>query len=295
MRSISFVVLLAIGCDGAADTLPIPETLPADGRTYVIDSIEMGGTSSEVTAIGVDLDGDEVGDNAFGQWISALSTQLEVDVDAEIAEALGRGELLHLLMFATDETGAVLDTGRLFLGADTDDDPANNFTGSAELTIRPDSNLDDAAFGVVSTGAVDLARGRLTVENVLFAPIRMPLNGARIIGTFDEDGRFTGRIAGGIADIGRLRLEIVEAVAGEANEMCDPGQIPCCPEGSRGEVYVTTFDTDDDCRLDAQEVDSHFLFDLVFSPDLDLDEDREDESISVGFRVTAVPARFDVP
>lgn len=297
LRTTLLIVLSATACAEPAGDLPAPEPLPSQGRTYVIDSIEVGGTTSEASAIAVDLDGDERPDNAFGISLSVAESMLDVDLDAEIAAALDRGELLHLLMFATDETGEALDTGRLFLGADTDGDPDNNFTGDAELAVRADSNLDDAAFGEVSGRRVDLGRGRLTVENVLFTQIRLPLTGARITGTFDDLGRFAGKIAGGIAeaDLARLRLGIAGAIADEGNAMCDPSQIPCCPEDSRGEVYMTYFDRDRDCQLESEEVAGNDILGWLTIPDMDLDGDGENDAMSVAFRVTAVPARFAIP
>ena len=297
MRLPLLLFLLPACTSAAVDAPLVPEILPAAGRTYVIDSIEVGGTNAEASAIAVDLDGDDYVDNAFGTSLAVAESVLDVDLDAEITDALSRGELLHLLMFASDETGEHLDTGRLFLGADTDGDPGNNFTGNAELAIRADSKLDDAAFGQVSAHRVELAQGRLTVENVLFAPIRLPLREARIIGTFDELGRFSGTIAGGIdaSDLDRLRLEVAGAIAGEGNQMCDPAEIPCCPEGSRGEVYMTYFDGDHDCQLDGSEVAGSDIFDWLLYPDLDLDGDDETDAMSASFHVTAVPARFEIP
>jgi hypothetical protein len=298
IASLAALALAAAACAGGPAGDPsIPDPLPLEGRTYVIDSIEVGGTAAEAGLIAVDIDGDDRPENAFGTSLSVAESVLDVDLDAEIAAALAGGELLHLLMFASDESGAALDTGRLFLGADTDGEPANNFTGDADLAIRGDSSLDDAAFGSITQRQVDLEGGAITVENVLFAPIRMPLIGARIAGTFDELGGFTGTIAGGIdaPDLDRLRLGIAAAIAAEANAMCDPDQIPCCPEDSRGEVYMTYLDRDYDCQLAAGEVAANDILRWLTVPDMDLDSDGQADAMSVGFRVTAVPAHFEIP
>lgn len=300
MRRLLVCLLLpacVIDIDDVDDTPPIPESLPTEGQTYVVDGIDMPSSAAEATELGLDLDGDDVVDNALGQYLAAVTGALGVDVDERVARSVEAGELLHLLLFAADETGEHLDTGRMFLGADADGDPTNNFTGDAELAILDGAPLADAAFGTVTASSVDLGRGVLTIENVIFAPVRLPLTGARIVGTFDALGNFSGTIAGGIPgpSVELLRERIAIAVANEANEMCDPDAIPCCPGGSRGETYLEVFDENLDCVLEAAEVEDHFILKTFTSPDMDLDGDGIDESLSIAMGVTAVPATFEIP
>lgn len=273
-----------------------PDALPTTGETYVISQLRLPRGPADAAAGPFDFDGDGVADNSMGVSLSAVADYLDVDLATRCDEAIASGESLHLLALHRDETGAHLDTARLFLGADTDGDPKNNMAGGP-LAVRDGAPLGDAAFGVVGDDFVSVGAGRLTVENVLFAPVAVTLADARI--EAERDGEtLTGSIGGLIpASEARFHIGLVAAfaISAEIEASCDAGAVPRCPEGSRAATYLTVFDADDSGSVSVDEVLSNDLFQYLLSPDIDRDGDGEPDAKSFGFEFTAVPASFEIP
>jgi len=290
-------LILSLTCACATETtgpLTPPDSLPSDGRTFAINSMRVPESAGEAMTFALDLDDDDRLDNLFGQNLALAMQFLDLDANGAIDEAIAGGSLLHLLMLATDDLGEFLDTGRVFLGADTDDDPSNNFDGVSELAIRAGAPMNGAAFGEVRSDGVDLGGGAFEIESVILLPLRLQLESARIVGTFDALGRFEGKLAGAMngETQRRLRLGFAGVVAADANEICDPSLIPCCPADSRGEDFMNLFDGNDDCVLEVAEVAESSLAHTLVAPDVDTDGDEIDDGLSAGFRITAVPTPF---
>lgn len=157
---------------------------PVPGRhQYIVDRYVMPTNSTEAQQLGLDIDGDPVGqvDNAIGNVLSALAlaggsgVEPQVDLDA----AFARGELIELLELSASDlsTASGVDL-RLVQGLDCESppDPADNFSGTEAFAIRTDAALDSIVSGAIAGGAFALGAGQLTIEVVWFGgQARLPL------------------------------------------------------------------------------------------------------------------------
>lgn len=197
------------------------ENNPTDGvrADFVINSLRIG---NQDDSEGFNLDGintpaghaylpqDGPGgvDNQLGSLIAALvDAGLDFDADAEIATSLTEGELLILLSHRdvddwTNDPGYVPLFGYAGKDADEPEDPTNNFSGSAELLIDPESLTDPAdedtalisfpngILNDTTTADGNLQRGDFEAGPSLFsvelnvqddATLRLDMNGTRIV------------------------------------------------------------------------------------------------------------------
>lgn len=285
-------------CDqsGIAPLEP-PSFLPTEGDRYVVSEIRTAQTAGDARFTALDLNGDDVPDNQLGQMIGVAYGFFGGDPQDDLDEAMERGEMLHLLAIGAPDD-EFLDTARVFLGEDTDDDPSNNGRG-ALLRVREDSTQRAALFGVNDSPTLSYADGRVALENTLFGSVILPLTAARLEATVAPDGAIHGLIAGGIkeADIqSGLVPALAVSVLNDVEADCAGTVYPdCCESESRGEAWMALFDRDQDCAMTSVDVTESAIISALFAPDLDLDLDGENDALSVGFGFSAVPASFEVP
>ena len=279
------------------------------GAKYVVSEIRLGNDGAEAAANGFDLDGDCENDNSLGGSISLAYSFLDRDTQGTLDDALARGDMLHLLVLGEPSPYAeTFDVARVFLGADTDNDPSNNFSGEATLEVRDGTRVDQALFGERGSEAVlyDHSLSSATLENTTFAPLALPLHHARLEAELLDDGvTLRGRI-GGLIDAddiaSSLEPTIIASMIADVEADCPGTTYPeCCVADSRGADWLRYFqggifdDTDHDCVLEADEVRDGSLLGSILAPDIDSDGDEASDSLSVGFGFTAVPAQFDIP
>ncbi|HEY8142327.1 MAG TPA: hypothetical protein VIG06_06640, partial [Kofleriaceae bacterium] len=79
-----------------ADAAPPDATLPAD-VWFVMDSVHVPETASQASMVALDLDGDQVPDNALGGLLAALHDQADLPIAAEQMKAVEGGLALTLV------------------------------------------------------------------------------------------------------------------------------------------------------------------------------------------------------
>lgn len=218
------------------------ENNPNDGvrADFVIDSLRIG---NQDDGEGFNLDGintpaghaylpqDGPGgvDNQLGSLINALvDAGLDFDADSEIQRSLDEGDLLILLSHRdvddwTNDPGYVPLFGYAGKDADDPEDPTNNFSGSAELLIDPESLTDPtdedtalihfpngilndttAADGSLQLGDFQAGPSLFSVELSVQddATLRLDMNGTRIMWDIETapsgDPALGGRIRNGL-------------------------------------------------------------------------------------------------
>lgn len=307
------VLILAVSLVVAGCTSPDPdidEPHPCDVAVYtgeamvfVVDSLHFPSKASEATALGLDLDGDELGrvDNAFGQiYVAVAGATGDLDLDASTRELIEAGEILHLLELRTTTVeGYECAEVRVRHAVDLDGDPTDNFSGQEPFSVDLERG-EGRITGVVQDGLIDVKLGNAPVAVTFFGdsePVVVDLGAAALRGELTERG-FEGVLAGGIPNVDTeliplLHRGVVNAVEGD----CQDG---LCQPGSFGEAMLDIFDyAPADGVVTLDEFRGAQVTRALFLPDVDLyDEDGilclqcdgDKDSLSVGIGFTAVPA-----
>ncbi len=261
---------------------------------------------------GMNLDNDELGrpDNAIGQILTTINTMANLNLQDGLDERVAAGDVLNLFDVQANALTTAAGVGVIHtLGSDCDapTQPADNFSGQEAFiaTEMPPGVL----VGTIVGGVLDAGPGTMTVRIVLFGstPIDLPLIGARIRAEISETGMVNGRIGGAIVHT-EVRQTVIPALARSAQQVIDEqctGTAPdCCPDGGEGGGYIELFDSNDDCEVSADEIETNALVSALFAPDVDMlnsagefDPRRDGvaDALSFGFGFSAVGARFDRP
>jgi hypothetical protein len=197
-----------------------------------------------------------------------------------------------------------LDVGAsVFLGADDDGDPSDNWPGPEQYRVR---RAGSPMTGSIVDGVLSADVGEMPIEIALPnapSPILFNTYGAQINATFDGE-RLVGTFGGAVIEdefraayLPALQLAIRAIV----DDDCPDG---ACPDDSLGATVLALFDTDADGDVTLEELDDNSLINSLFAPDVDMFDadgnfaprtDERKESLSIGLAFTAVPAEFDVP
>lgn len=314
------VALFACGGDESGDS----DTVNPDGaRTqYVADTVNLPTNASSALQLGLDLDDDDVADNALGQNLSLL-VSMGVDLQGALDESIADGSisvLAELQAVALDNaTGVGM---RFFLGENPNPaactDPDNIATcgqhldGNGSFDVSADSPTNALIVGQLLGGTFETTvHGTVTLELELVEgvpPIGLELIGARTAFSVSASGIMSGRLGGAIEEqVARDEILplIVDLVQETAAEDCTGTAPPCCTAGTTGATIMSIFDTDPtDCVISDAEVEDNDLIGTVLSPDVDLvdgsgtfnpNSDEIDDSISLGLGFTGVGATFTAP
>lgn len=304
------------------------ETVNPDGthNQYVADTISLPSSAAEAMQLGLDLDGDDVVDNALGQTLSALGSQ-GVDLQAPIDEAVATASIVLL----ADVQATALDNATgvgfsVFLGTENTTPAActnpddittcgNHLDGSGSFEVDPASPSDALIVGSILGGSFQTSTvGSITLELNLVdgvPPITLNLIGARAAFSVTASNLMSGKLGGAITeDEARNNLlpvvvQLVKTTV--ADGMCVDGAdgCECIVDGmtdDTAETILSIFDTDMDCTVTDAEVENNSLVGTVLSPDADLldasgnlGSDGVDDSISLGLGFTGVGATFAAP
>jgi hypothetical protein len=292
------------------------ETVNPDGThtQYVADTITIPGSAAEATQLGLDLDGDDVVDNALGQNLSILATQ-GVDLQASVDEAIVTGSIVLLANVQATALDNATGVGfSVFLGEEPTSpapctDPEEITTcglhldGSGMFSVSSDSPSDALIVGSILGGSFQTSTvGNVTLRLELVEgqpAIELNLIGARAEYSASASNLMSGKLGGAITeDEARNNLlpVIVDLVIATVEEDCMGTPGDCCTPDSTGETVLTIFNTDGDCAVSEEEVETNDLVGTVLSPDVDLiGDDGVDDSISLGLGFTGVGATFTRP
>jgi hypothetical protein len=302
-------LLTCLGCEEGTEFCQVrePEPIDPDGllRDYVVDSIDLPNTAIQAVDFGMVLDGNPEGrsNNSLGQILSTVFNAIDSDVDGNVQAAVDDGRILHLVQV---QTASLADAGgvgvSIAIGVDDDGDAADNFSGDERFEIEPGHPMR-ALSGEIDGGHLTADLGafalRIALPHVDEA-FTLDLEVARIEAEIGPDG-IDGKVGGVVlADAYREQLlpVIYTSLSASVALDCDAG---ICEPDSHGRFFLDLFDEDRDGQLSFEEIEYNSLINSLLAPDVDLfDEDgainpRCDgvkESLSVGLRFTAVPARF---
>jgi len=294
------------------------ETVNPDGThtQFVADTITIPGSAAEASQLGLDLDDDDVSDNALGQNLSILSGQ-GVDLQASVDEAIASAGIVILANVQATALDNATGVGfTIYLGTDqttpaacTDPDDiatcGNHLDGSGSFEVDPQSPRDAVIVGSILGGGFQTSTvGNVTLRLELIdgePAIDLNLISAAAEFNVSPTGIMSGKLGGAITaqeandNILPVIVDLVMTAVGEDCTGTPPDA--CCEDGSTGETIYGIFDTDDDCAVSAAEVEGNDLVATVLNPDVDLAPpgDGVDDAISLGLGFSAVSGTFTRP
>ncbi|HTM19808.1 MAG TPA: hypothetical protein VL172_04850 [Kofleriaceae bacterium] len=254
-------------------------TIDADGAVsaWRIDGAHVPETVDEADQLGLNIDCDPDGraDNALGRAVAIVYQFESSNLNAEIAELIASGRLVHRLDLQTTDLHDAAGVGVTLV------DPVD--TGGA---------AEHPAAGFIVHGRLRAGGGELplaitlpSVDDVMILPVR----GASIDATFDE-GRLAGRLGGAVPvdAVDTILLPFVHLSLSRAIERdCPDGT---CADGSFGEDVLALFDADGDNQLTLEELRDSALVRALLTPDVDLvGHDGIPDGLSIGLGFTATP------
>lgn len=292
------------GAGGAVAIVP-------EGEHYgfVFDTVTMPANNTQAREAGFDLNGDDVVDNQLGMVLATFASQ-GFDDNAVLDTRIQSGEVILLADLQTSSFSDASAVGfNTFYGTNpdpeacvADDDCGHHLSGTARFDVADDSPAGEACVGSLEAGVFNGSGGLLPIQLVLTgATINLTLHAARVeLLNVSEDGFSDGRVGGLIpaADIeSQLYPDLHASVLARIAEDCTGSPPPqCgCTSSSTGAAYVQLFDLKRDCDVTLEEIKENSLFVSLLAPDIDEDGDGEGDSLSVGFRISARHATFNLP
>ena len=291
-----------------------------EDNTYVIDSLSIPASQSEVTEFGLDIDGNGTVENKFGGLFALLATAADLDISSAVNEQIALGSIILLANLKATDLAEATGVGMyVYLGENADPaacpdgvtDPAMcglHLEGGASFDVSADSPPDAEVIGTIEGGAFVGGPGSVTIELALAAlgdPITLTLESARVETTVSPDGLTSGVLGGAITSAD-IESEVYPAVAAVVNGLiegdpeCDLEAVPCgCAGGSTGALILNFLDVapkggDADCIISVEEIATNgAITGTLGTPDLDLDPAIEgDDAVSIGIGFSAVGAVF---
>jgi hypothetical protein len=244
---------------------------------WVVDRLDLPSDSSEVQALGLDVDywfsADDTPtvDNQLGVVTSIFAGTLGYDVDAEANAMIASGALLHLFELQATSTTSARGAGmRIGLGLDLDTDATDNFTGGEPLAFDP-AHGSGQVTGDIIDGQFRFVMGETRI-GVAFPgmdePFVLPLLETQVAGTITPT-EITGRLGGGVPAefIDQTMLPVIlEGLNRVIARDCPDGT--CVPDTS-GDLILRYMDPDDDGVLTLAELRADPLVQSILTPDLD--------------------------
>jgi hypothetical protein len=274
----------------------------------VLDSLTLP-TTSTLTSLSYDFDGDGKLDNALGQILATLGAAFSgLATQEALDEAIATGASLTLVRitaksFTTDPSakmqvwsgqsevccaGAV-DAGTFDIT--TCQSQATQASGcfGGSYTFKPASTTTTYVLsGKITSGALAFGPGSLPIQ-ISFATgtsMALTLKGARVSGTLTSSGKIkSGVLVGGISTT-EIDNVVLPAIASLLTTTYKTTTDPTT------KATLKAFDTDGDGTITGSELKSNALIGTLMSPDVDVDSDGNME-LSLGVAFTAVGAEID--
>jgi len=227
-----------------------------------------------------DLDGPPK--NTRGNLV-ALAQQ--VGIDLLVDEQIAKGKILLLTELGgtsiKEQPRATLQT---FGGQDTDQEPTNNFTGSAAIAIASKRQSGGLLEGPLHEGRL-VATGRLLLPLPIWSPLAavplvvLPIAVADL--TYSPTGA-SGTIGGAMTQ-DDLDHQLLPLVAAALNWILDPKNTGVDP--ATKQTIRDTLDANHDGSISVNEIRDSIIG-RALVPDIDLDGDGQPEAYSIGVGVT---------
>ena len=266
--------------DGAADA-----GLPAISYQGVAKTMVLPTVSKKV---GMDLTGDNKVDNRLGDLLAGINTlHPSMDLNKDLADQINGAELL-LLHELRSRSLVNAGTARIqfFFGKDLDKDKTDNFTGKEWLGLNPKLPSARPMTGSINNGVASFGPGDVMFPVALgqvYVVVTLKL--ARLAANVDKNGMTNGVIAGAmtLADVKGVLLP------GLATEMTRQYNLPTITPA--GKKFIEFFDANKDGTITVKEMETNQLIKSVIldQPDVDTDNDKKPDAVSVGVGFTSVP------
>ena len=313
-------------CESSLASPALQDSVEPDGDDYpyVIDSIAVPRTDTDVNIYGVNLDGDDQGrpDNRLGAVLVRLAeASAALDFQDAATTGIARGDAITLVNVQTTSITMATRVGvSMYQGtnpsvtpcADADDtECGRHLHGNTSFEIAPGTPTSSLVVGNVLGGQFAGGPGVMEVAISLLpgaAPVELALVGARVeIRETSETELASGVLAGALT--GASLLTVVAALTNAVIELAcvDPptADAPCgCPTPEISQLVAALDRPGSQCRVYESEISVDDLADTFLAPDVDLFDDngwfypRKDgleDSVSFGVGFTAVGAAFDRP
>jgi hypothetical protein len=320
----SFGLACGGGDDDTGNTGGNPDAGAPEGThtKFVVDELIVPANASQATAVALDLDDDGIADNALGGLLGALGSTAGLDLQTGVDEQLSAGEFILLASVQASDLVNANNVGTYVFFGDNPTPAActdvsdlstcgKHLDGSGSFDIAANSPANALiGGGSLAGGSLTAGPGSVSIELPLGdAAIQLDLIAAHIDVSVDASGLTSGKLGGAITaeDVDSKLMPAVQSlIVGLIEENCTPVGNDCgCVEGSSGEQVLGFFDTNDDCMIPLEELNSNSLIDATIrNPDLDLldadgnfnpNSDGVDDSLSVAVGFSAVSAAFDLP
>ena len=298
----------SVGGPGGLDvSLEIEEDAPPTTGTffYVANRLELP-TGSD-TRLRLDIDGDGDTENKLGVIIGVIAQQVggTLDLQRDVDEGVAHGRSILLAALRADATTAFLNT---YQGTSPNPPPCAGLDdqvcgGHLQGTATFETGAEGRGMVVGAITSGQLVAGPGTMQIVLpfaAAPLTLDLVSARVrMSGISSVGIGDGIVGGGIT-VASIQTQVIPwltsivqtAVARDCTG--SPPPLCGCAAGTAGRTLINMFDRAPvDCAVSTAEVGNSPLVRTLLVPDLDLAPPvGEPDSLSVGFGVTAVRARF---
>ncbi len=238
----------------------------------------------------VDLDGNGTKDNQLGNILALLGGYIpknnspQVMIDAQIKQ----GTLILLFdVLAKSIVNAATMTLKMYLGADLDSNPADNFNGSEEFGISASSPTNLSMPGKIVSGKLSAGPGTMTIPIPLgTTPTNVNLKKAQVVGTLSSTGLASGQINGAIpwTDVD---TKLMPAIA----TMLDT-EYKTTTDTTLKNLFKTLLDLNKDGTITAKELKSNIIIGALIAADVDTDGDKKKDAMSAGLAFTGVKCKI---
>lgn len=310
------------GPDAEPDAALPVDCSSSSSFNYVLSALTIPQNATEAQNLSLDIDGDNVTENALGGLLGALGSTADLDMQTATDAQVATGSFIQLFgleaALLTDSSAADVCT---FEGASPSIQPCTipdnlgtcgqHLAGTASFSIAGDGPVATVVTGGIASGDFESpASAASTTTFVALSlmdgtPLVLPLASARIRATTSTAGSLmSGIVGGGLseANIDTIFLPAFAAsIQAQIDTDCTGVGVDCgCVGGSSGESLLSFFDTNDDCDVPTTELlDNALIGATLRNPDLDLLDaagnpgvDGVADHLSAAFGFSAVSASF---
>jgi hypothetical protein len=304
VANLSIILLLMAACNAAlpmSTPTPTAEILPPTGVKYqfVTNRLLIATTHEQAQAFALNIDGDaqNQADNRFGTLLSLIqSVAPNLAFQENLDQAVSNGQVVTLHMVqADDPLNDPSVTWFLILGETALTAPL--FDGSDEFALNTAVPGGFPIPGSLTNGHFIGGPGRAPIQIYLLGqPVEVELVGVLLEADVSPTGCTNGKLGGGVTG-DELKSKLLPAIADGLNLVIKSDQ-------ALANAILAVFDSERNGSISVEELENNPLLMLTMAPDLDLmdasgnfnpGQDGVNDSYSIGFGFTCVPAELPLP
>ena len=272
---------------GVPDQMIVPDMPKASSSAQqdVVNKLNLPASGSDYT---MDIDGNGTKDNQLGHIMGALKLMAgaAMDPQKELDDQIKLGQIL--LLFDVKAKSITTDPAmqlQFYLGADTDSDPTDNFSGTEELAISSSSPTNLILPGTIASSKVS-AKGSLLVPIPIgTTPTTLNLKNATVKADLSTSGMANGTINGAIP-MADVNTKLLPALAKQLDAAWKSSTDPTLT------AMLGGMDTDKDGTIEGSDLTGNLLIGIFIKADVDTDGDKTMDAMSVGMGFTAVTCKI---